>query len=120
MRFHYIFGDDSNSRSIFGKIAREPKPFYIEARAGKFDFIQVEILARQIAKVLAGSTVGELDFGSGRRMTFREALNAWLIQNDKDPSMYLPESDVNAASTAHGTWPTLERLSRILENEPGS
>jgi len=114
MRLHYIMGDDIGSRSIFGRILANPEPFPLNPRQGKFDFIHVRALAEQMAKVLAGNSTGTLDFGSGERLTFREVLFKWLIENGKAPSLYLTELDIASENTEIGTWPDLMRLKRYL------
>jgi nucleoside-diphosphate-sugar epimerase len=118
MRLHYIIGDDWYSRSIFGRIMRDPTPFYLEPKSGEFDFIHVDQLADQIANVLSGASVGTLDFGSGDRMTFRQVLTEWLLDNGKNPSDYLHDSDGNKHIPLLGTWPRLQGLAKALLDCP--
>ena len=66
--------------------------------------------------MLAGKTVESLDFGSGHRMTFRQVLTEWLLENGKSPSEYLHESDVNKHKQLLGTWPRLQGLSKALRD----
>ncbi len=113
-RFHYVFGNDEKSRSVFGQILRKPKPFQIKPRDGLFDFIEVSSLAQQFRRALEVNAIGILDFGSGRAQSFTRAISDWLERRELISSDYLVDPD-SETSTKSGTWPDLVKLSQLLQ-----
>lgn len=113
-RFHYVFGNDEESRSVFGQILREPKPFQIKPRDGLFDFIEVSSLAQQFRRALDVNAIGILDFGSGRAQSFTRAISDWLERRELISSDYLVDPN-SETSTKSGTWPGLAKLSQLLQ-----
>lgn len=113
-RFHYVFGNDEESRSVFGQILRGPKPFQIKPRDGLFDFIEVTSLAQQFRRALEANATGILDFGSGRAQSFTVAISEWLERRNLNSADYLVEPNINVF-TQSGTWPDLAKLSQLLQ-----
>jgi nucleoside-diphosphate-sugar epimerase len=113
-RVHYVYGEDLRSRSIFGKILSTPKPFLLDPRVGKFDFIELDDLVKKIEFLLKVPSEGTIDIGSGEPQTFREFLNVWLTKNNRIPSDYLPEESESTLIQQIGTWPSLEKFQNLV------
>lgn len=112
-RFHYVHGNDEVSRSVFGRILREPRPFQITPRDGLYDFIEVTLLAQQVRRSLEANATGVLDFGSGQAQSFTRALTEWLQIRGLSASDYLVDPG-NDNAIQQGTWPDLSKLSHLL------
>lgn len=86
LRAFYIYGDDANARSIFGKLlqaAREGKTsFPFTSGKNKYDFIPVAELARQIAAcVLQDKIDGVINCCSGRPVSLAERVEEFIREN---------------------------------------
>lgn len=86
LRAYYIYGDDTNARSIFGKILqanREGKTsFPFTSGKNKYDFIVVTELARQIAaSVLQTKVTGIINCCSGRPVSLAEQVEDFIRRN---------------------------------------
>lgn len=112
-RFHYVYGHDEASRSVFGRILREPRPFQVTPRDGFYDFIEVKLLAQQVRRALEANATGVLDFGSGQAQSFTLAITEWLQIRGLSPSDYLVDPG-NYNAIQQGTWPELRKLSHLL------
>lgn len=86
LRAFYIYGDDANARSIFGKLlqaAREGKTtFPFTSGQNKYDFIPVTELARQIAAcVMQEKVTGVINCCSGRPVSLAERVEEFIREN---------------------------------------
>lgn len=86
LRAFYIYGDDANARSIFGKLlqaAREGKTtFPFTSGKNKYDFIPVAELARQIAACVLQDTIdGVINCCSGRPVSLAERVEEFIREN---------------------------------------
>ena len=113
-RIHYVFGNDSSSRSVFGKIERSLKPFTLNPRQGEFDFIQLDKLIGILIELLRTEEFGAIDVGSGHPQTFHEVVSAWLFEKGLNPTEYLGSAVSGAQQNPRGTWPRLQKLSNLL------
>lgn len=85
IRAYYIFGDDENAQSIFGKLlraAKEGQPtFPFTSGKNKYDFISIEELARQIAAVVMQDEVtGVINCCTGNPVSLAEQVE-WFIDD---------------------------------------
>lgn len=85
LRAFYIVGDDENSRSIFSKILKLEKDGYatfpFTDGKNKYDFIDVELLAKQIGlAALQEEVTGIINVCSGVPVSLREKIEQFLIE----------------------------------------
>ena len=87
IRAYYIVGDDARGNSIFSKLlqaAQEGKTtFPFTTGKNKYDFINVDELARQIAAVVSQSEVdGIIKCCTGQPITLAERVERYIKDND--------------------------------------
>lgn len=86
LRAFYIYGDDERSQSIFGKIARADaageKEFPFTSGKNKYDFIHVDLLAKQIAAcVMQESIQGVINCCTGVPVSLSEKVESYISNN---------------------------------------
>lgn len=86
LRAFYIYGDDERNNSIFTKIKsaeREGKRFFpFTTGEKKYDFIDVNLLAEQIAKsITQGKVRGIINCCSGYPVTLKEKVEGFIKEN---------------------------------------
>lgn len=86
LRGFYIYGDDSSSRSIFGKLLRADaageKRFPFTSGKNKYDFIDVGELARQIsACVLQDEVLGTISCCSGTPRSLADQVEEFIASH---------------------------------------
>lgn len=86
LRAFYIYGDDERSQSIFGKIARADaageKEFPFTSGKNKYDFIHVDLLAKQIAAcVMQESIQGVINCCTGVPVSLGEKVESYIRNN---------------------------------------
>ena len=86
LRAYYILGDDSNNNSIFSKITqmehegKESFPFV--SGKNKYDFINVDELAKQIATASTQSDItGIINCCSGKPVSLADKVNEFIEKN---------------------------------------
>lgn len=89
LRGFYIFGDDENSQSIFGKILRASREgkrsFPFTSGQNMYDFISVYDLADMIARVVMQDEItGIINCCSGEPVTLAQAIETFIKDNDLD------------------------------------
>ena len=89
IRAFYLFGDDANAQSIFGKISRAAaegqKTFPFTSGRNQYDFLEVGELADQIAAVLMqGKIDGVINCCSGTPISLGEKIEGYITDNDFD------------------------------------
>lgn len=89
LRGYYIYGDDSNSQSIFGKIIRTnnegKKTFPFTSGKNQYDFLPVDELANQIACVLMQDEVsGIINCCSGNPISLAEMVEHFISKQGLD------------------------------------
>lgn len=85
LRAYYIFGDDSRSVSIFGKLSaaanRGEKTFPFTTGKNKYDFISVEDLGKLLAAcVMQDEVTGIINCCTGKPVSLAEQVE-WYIQS---------------------------------------
>ncbi len=83
IRAFYLFGDDTNAQSIFGKIcqaaAEGQDTFPFTSGKNLYDFLEIDELASQIAAVLLQDEVsGIINCCSGEPMSLGEKIEAYI------------------------------------------
>ena len=89
IRGFYIFGDDSKSQSIFGKLIRAAeagqRKFPFTTGKNRYDFISVQELAAQIADVVMQNQVdGIINCCSGNPLSLAEMVERFIKEHDLD------------------------------------
>ncbi len=86
MRCYYIYGDDENSKSVFGKVLQAArngqKTFPFVTGEKKYDFIHVRDLGKQIAGVVVSDMSGILNCCSGKAVSLREQMEKFIKENN--------------------------------------
>lgn len=86
VRAYYILGDDSKNNSIFSKIVQMEKEgkdtFPFTSGKNKYDFIQIEELAKQIASVAVQTEVqGVINCCTGNPISLAERVEQFIQEN---------------------------------------
>lgn len=89
LRAYYIYGEDKNARSIFGKLLQAAhngkKTFPFTSGKNKYDFITVQELARQIAACVCQTAVtGVINCCSGKPVSLAERVEGFIQENHLD------------------------------------
>lgn len=89
LRAYYILGQDSRNNSVFTKIREKAlageKTFPFTSGSNRYDFIDVEDLALEIALAATQQdTVGIINCASGQAVTLRETAESFIRDNGFD------------------------------------
>ena len=89
LRAFYIYGDDDNSSSIFGRIIRAVKngerSIPLNSGTNLYDFIHISKLVKQIVQATVQTDYqGIINVCSGRPITLSEQLEMYIRENDFD------------------------------------
>ena len=89
IRAFYLFGDDANAQSVFGKISRAAaegrRSFPFTSGRNQYDFLEVDELAEQIAAVLMQDEVdGVINCCSGVPISLGEKVEGYIADNGFD------------------------------------
>lgn len=124
IRAYYITGDDAKSRSIFHKIleaeAEGKKTFPFNSGKSKYDFIDVDELAKQICAVASQKKIdGVINCCSGVPMALGEKVEQFI--KDHNLSIRLeygafPDREYDSP----GVWGKNEKIKRIMQGEKRS
>jgi dTDP-6-deoxy-L-talose 4-dehydrogenase (NAD+) len=98
LRGYYIYGDDQRGSSIFAKIsqaaAEGKKTFPFTSGKNKYDFIQIDELARQIVaaatqygKPDAAPVTGVINVCSGKPISLAEQVETFIRENGYDVTL---------------------------------
>ena len=87
LRLYYITGDDAKSNSIFSKISKMEnegqEKFPFTTGKNKYDFIDIETLAEQIALAATQSEInGTINCCSGKPVTLAEKVEEYIKENN--------------------------------------
>lgn len=87
LRAYYIYGDDAKSNSIFAKLCRAAergdKTFPFTSGKNKYDFIQVDELANQLAACVMQTEVdGIINCCTGNPMTLAEKVESFIKEHN--------------------------------------
>lgn len=119
LRGYYIYGDDEQSHSVFGKLYRAAKAgettFPFNSGKNKYDFIRIEDLAKQItACVLQDEIDGIINCCSGKPVSIGEQIESFIADNNlKIELLYnsFPERPYDSP----GVWGDSTKINHILE-----
>lgn len=120
LRGYYILGDDSRNHSIFSKIvqweAEGKQTFPFTSGKNKFDFIQVDELARYIAiSATQAEVTGIIECATGKPVSLADEVNEFLrLHNFKIRPEYGAFPD--RAYDSPETWGSVKKISAILQN----
>lgn len=118
LRAFYIYGDDTRSQSIFGKIARAAldgeKHFPLNSGKNEYDFIEINELARQIAAcALSDSVDGIINCCSGKPVPLGKKIEDYIATKGYDIAL-----DYGAfpdrAYDSPGVWGNADKINQIL------
>lgn len=118
IRAYYIVGDDARGNSIFSKLlqaAQEGKTtFPFTTGKNKYDFINVDELARQIAAVVSQSEVdGIINCCTGQPITLAERVEGYIKDNDLNITLdygAFPDRPYDSP----GVWGDAAKIKQIL------
>lgn len=118
IRAYYIVGDDARGNSIFSKLlqaAHEGKPtFPFTTGKNKYDFINVDELARQIAAVVSQDEVnGVINCCTGEPVTLAERVEKYIKDNNLNIKLdygAFPDRPYDSP----GAWGDATKIRRIL------
>lgn len=118
IRAYYIVGDDARGNSIFSKLlqaAQEGKTtFPFTTGKNKYDFINVDELARQIAAVVSQSEVdGIINCCTGQPITLAERVERYIKDNDLNITLdygAFPDRPYDSP----GVWGDAAKIKQIL------
>ncbi|KFI96911.1 hypothetical protein BSTEL_1820 [Bifidobacterium stellenboschense] len=118
IRAYYIVGDDARGNSIFSKLlqaAHEGKPtFPFTTGKNKYDFINVDELARQIAAVVSQDEVnGVINCCTGEPITLAERVEKYIKDNNLNIKLdygAFPDRPYDSP----GVWGDATKIRRIL------
>ena len=119
LRAYYILGDDERNESLFSKILRweaEGKPsFPVNSGLNRYDFIDVKLLARQIASASLQTEVrGVINCCSGHAISLREQVEAFIAGHAlKIRPEYGAFPDRPYDSPA--VWGSAEKITQIMD-----
>lgn len=119
LRAYYIFGDDKRNNSIFAKLlaaaeaGKETFPF--TSGKNKYDFIPVDMLARQLAaSVLQTEVTGIINCCTGNPVSLGEQVENFI--KDKGLNIRLEYGAFpDRAYDSPGVWGNAEKIQRIMK-----
>lgn len=119
LRAYYIVGDDSRGNSIFSKLLSAAqngqKTFPFTSGKNKYDFIDVDDLANQLAAAVSQDSInGIINCCSGQPMTLAERVEQYIRDNDLDISLEYgayPDRPYDSP----GVWGNADKIRRIME-----
>lgn len=120
IRAYYIVGDDAHGSSIFSKLlqaANEGKPtFPFTTGKNKYDFIDVDELARQISAVVSQDQVnGIINCCTGEPLTLAERVERYIKENGLNIKLEygaFPDRPYDSP----GVWGDATKIRQILGN----
>lgn len=123
IRGYYIYGDDENAQSIFGKLLRSAKEgkktFPFTTGKNKYDFLPIEELARQISAVVMQDKVsGIINCCSGEPVSLSERIEGFIAENELDITLEygtFPDRPYDSP----GVWGDATKINMILQATSG-
>lgn len=120
LRAYYIVGDDSRGNSVFSKLLNAAqngqKTFPFTSGKNKYDFIDVDDLANQLAAAVSQNSInGIINCCSGQPMTLAERVEQYIRDNDLDISLEYgayPDRPYDSP----GVWGNADKINEILHN----
>ncbi len=118
LRAYYIYGDDKTNKSIFTKIIQAVtegrKKFPITSGKNKYDFIEINDLAKQLALCITQDKIqGIINCCSGKPISLAEKVEAFIKEHDLDIELeYGAFPDRSYDSPA--VWGDNKKIRRIM------
>lgn len=120
LRAFYIYGDDQKSKSIFSKIIQAEKEgrekFPFTSGVNKYDFIQVDELAKQIALCATQTEItGIINCCSGVPVSLGEVVENFILKNNYQIRLdygAFPDRPYDSPAI----WGNNEKIMKILNN----
>jgi len=118
LRGYYIYGDDSTSQSIFGKLiraaARGNRSFPFTSGKNKYDFLSIDELAFQVAAcVMQDEVTGIINCCSGKPVSLAEQVEWFIESNNLDISLEYGAFP-DRVYDSPGVWGNPEKIDAIL------
>jgi nucleoside-diphosphate-sugar epimerase len=121
LRAYYILGDDERNNSLFSKILRweaEGKDtFPFNSGRNQYDFIDVRLLARQIAAASLQTEVrGVIDCCSGQPVALRDRVEAFIADRGLQIRPWygaFPDRPYDSPAV----WGSVKKISRIMDSQ---
>lgn len=118
LRGFYIYGDDFNSQSIFGKLLRASasgqKTFPFTSGVNQYDFVSIHELARMIsACVLQDEISGIINCCSGKPVSLADRVQGFIDENDLEIELdygAFPDRPYDSPAT----WGDSSKIDRIM------
>lgn len=122
MRAYYIMGDDEKSNSIFAKIVKAEKEgqseFPFTSGKNKYDFIDIDELASQIAAVISQKSVtGIINVSSGQPISLADKVESFIKENHFNIQLkygVFPDRPYDSPAI----WGDNQKITEILINQP--
>lgn len=119
LRAYYIFGDDSRSVSIFGKLLaaaeRGDKFFPFTTGKNKYDFISVEELGKLLALcVMQNEVTGIINCCTGKPVSLAEEVE-WYIKSRELNIQLQYGAFSDRPYDSPGVWGDVTQLNRVLK-----
>lgn len=120
LRAYYITGDDAANHSVFSKLLaadRQGQEFFpFTTGRNKFDFLDIDELAEQIAAVLLQTEIdGIIECCSGRAVSLGERVEKFI--GDNGLKIKLKYGEFKEAPTESPTvWGSDEKIRKIMRN----
>ena len=119
LRPYYILGDDERNDSLFTKILRWDaegrRTFPFNSGANKYDFIDVDLLARQIAAAALQTEVrGIVECCSGRAISLRDQVESFIADHRlriRPEYGAFPDRPYDSPAV----WGNVEKIIRIMD-----
>ena len=118
LRGYYIYGDDSRSQSIFGKLLRAAEEgktsFPFTSGKNMYDFISVEVLASQIAACVSQNSYrGIIECCSGNPVSLANRVNDFIRENNLQIELKYGEYP-DRPYDSPGVWGDASKIRSIL------
>lgn len=119
LRAYYIVGDDTRGSSIFAKLVQAEKEgkkkFPFTSGKNKYDFININQLAYQIASVISQTEVsGIINVASGKPLALAERVEQFIEDNKfsirLDYGVY-PDRPYDSP----GVWANVDKINKIMK-----
>lgn len=122
LRCFYIHGDDERGSSIFGKIAAAARSgqreFPFTSGKNRYDFIEVDELAEQIAAVALQTRVtGIINCCTGEPVSLADEVEAYIAQHGYDITLAYGAFP-DRAYDSPGVWGDATKIRQVLEAGP--
>lgn len=119
LRAYYITGDDARGNSIFAKIARAAaegkKEFPFTSGKNMYDFVDVDELARMIAKASVQDEIdGVINVCTGKPMTLAERVENYIREHNYDIKLQygaFPDRPYDSP----GVWGDATKIEQIMK-----